>query len=367
LYCWDGSDIVTEQADGSKIKTYLRGINLFAREIDSMVYYYIFNEHGDVNQLWSQSGVCNASYEYDAFGVERNLDKEDENPFRYCGEYYDLGSSTYYLRARDYRPATGRFISEDTLHCAKNQLPNEREVLDPLSLNLYTYVYNNPLYYQDPDGHFVISTIALVAIGLAAVGAVIGGFIGNHIANNVNVASQDRWKYIAGGAVGGAVIGAAAGYLVGPSIATATGIGGISVTSAGISTVTSGTVGATGFEQARQLVQASSQIDSSPTFTSNSYNVSELFKTQADSITRATGASVEAIKKTILEQGAHTIEPIKIFVRDGMAMIVDGHHRYQAFVELGLSRIPIQYIHENQLKLYTAYDTAKKMLEAAYK
>ena len=74
-----------------------------------MVYYYIFNEHGDVTQLWSQSGTCKASYEYDAFGVERNLDKEDENPFRYCGEYFDLSSGTYYLRARDYRPGTGRF------------------------------------------------------------------------------------------------------------------------------------------------------------------------------------------------------------------------------------------------------------------
>lgn len=260
LYCWDGSDIVAEQTDGGKVITYLRGINLIAREIDRVVYYYIFNEHGDVTQLWSQGGACKALYEYDAFGVERNPDKEDENPFRYCGEYYDLDSSTYYLRARDYRPVTGRFISEDMLRCVKNQLPNEREVLDPLSLNLYTYVYNNPLYYQDPGGHFVISTTALVAIGLAAVGAAIGGFIGNHIANNVNVASQDRWKYIAGGAAGGAVIGFTAGYLVGPAIATATGIGGISVTSAGISTVTAGTVGATGFQQAHQLVHAQQTV-----------------------------------------------------------------------------------------------------------
>lgn len=84
-------------------------------------------------------------------------------------------------------------------------------------------------------------------------------------------------------------------------------------------------------------------------------------------MTRTTGASVEAIKITILEQGAHTIEPIKVLVRVGMAMVVDGHHRYHVFVELGLSRIPIQYIHENQLKLYMVYDTAKKMLEAAYK
>ncbi len=247
LYCWDGNDIVAEQTDGQQIKTYIRGINLIAGEFDRVVYCYILNEHGDVTQLWSQSGACKASHEYDAFGVERNSDKEDENPFRYCGEYFDLSSSTYYPRARDYRPITGRFTREDTLHCAKNQLPNGQEVPDPLSLNLYTYGYNNPLSYQDPSGHFVISTTALVVMGLAAVGAVIGGFVGNHIANNVNVASQDRWKYIAGGAVGGAVLGAAAGYVAGPSIATATGIGGMSVTGAGISTVTSGTVGATGF------------------------------------------------------------------------------------------------------------------------
>ena len=69
---------MAEQTDGGKIKTYLRGINLIAREIDRVIYYYIFNEHGDVTQLWSQNGTCKASYEYDAFGVERNPDKEDE-------------------------------------------------------------------------------------------------------------------------------------------------------------------------------------------------------------------------------------------------------------------------------------------------
>ena len=34
LYCWDGSDIVAEQAEGEQIKTYIRGINLIAGEID---------------------------------------------------------------------------------------------------------------------------------------------------------------------------------------------------------------------------------------------------------------------------------------------------------------------------------------------
>jgi RHS repeat-associated protein len=120
---------------------------LIAREIDRMVYYYILNEHGDVTHLWSQSGTCKASYEYDAFGVERNPDKEDENPFRYCGEYFDLETVVHIiLRARDYRPITGRFTREDTLRCVKNQLPNKQEVSDPSSLNLYNYCHSNPVF-----------------------------------------------------------------------------------------------------------------------------------------------------------------------------------------------------------------------------
>ena len=63
---------------------------------------------------------------------------------------------------------------------------------------------------------------------LAVVGAVVGGFIGNHIANKVNAVNQDRWKYIAGGAVAGAAVGATVGYLAGPAIASATGVSGIS-------------------------------------------------------------------------------------------------------------------------------------------
>jgi RHS repeat-associated protein len=152
LYCWDGNDIVAEQTDGEQIKTYIRGINLIAGEFDRVVYYYILNEHGDVTQLWSQYGTCKASYEYDAYGIERNPDKEEENPFRYCGEYLDLETNTYYLRARYYRSVTGRFTSEDTLRCVKSQLPNKQEVSDPLSLNLYTYCQCNPVMYIDSSG-----------------------------------------------------------------------------------------------------------------------------------------------------------------------------------------------------------------------
>ena len=128
LYYWDGTDIVVEQTDGENIRTYLRGINLIAGEIDRVVYYYILNEHGDVTQLWNQNGTCKASYEYDAYGIERNLDKEDENPFRYCGEYLDLETNAYYLRARYYRSVTGRFLTEDTHWSVDNMIYGDNPV-----------------------------------------------------------------------------------------------------------------------------------------------------------------------------------------------------------------------------------------------
>ena len=76
--------------------------------------------------------------------MEKNPGKEDKNPFRYCGEYFDLSSGTYYLRARYYDPTIGRFISEDSFRGNSN---------NSLTLNLYTYCGNNPIRHYDPDGH----------------------------------------------------------------------------------------------------------------------------------------------------------------------------------------------------------------------
>jgi RHS repeat-associated protein len=230
FYCWDGSDIVADQTDGEKIKTYLRGINLIAREIDRVVYYYILNEHGDVTQLWSQSGTCKASYEYDAFGIERNLDKEDENPFRYCGEYLDLETNAYYLRARYYRAATGRFLTEDSVEKTIRKMPNGQKITDTLSLNKYTYCHNNPIFYSDPSGHFVIPFLVVVGLAGLAAGALAGG-----------ITSSLNGKFSMKAVLQGAAIGGTIGLTGGAALAYA---------------ATGSALASTGFEQARQLLQA---------------------------------------------------------------------------------------------------------------
>ena len=106
--------------------------------------------------------------------MEKKPDPLDGNPFRYCGEYYDGETKTYYLRARYYDPNIGRFTQQDTHWNTANsiygdnpQKINERG--DKLGLksysyapqitavmqsgNLYVYGVGNPVTYMDPSGH----------------------------------------------------------------------------------------------------------------------------------------------------------------------------------------------------------------------
>ena len=109
----------------------------------------MYNGHHDVTQLIDSVGNIVATYYYDAFGNEVETTKTGgvvsaDNPFRYAGYYYDEAVKLYYLNARFYDPSTARFMQEDTY---RGQPHNA------LSLNLYTYCYNNPLIYYDPSGH----------------------------------------------------------------------------------------------------------------------------------------------------------------------------------------------------------------------
>lgn len=140
----DGGNVVAEQKDNNTI-IYARGINLISRIQLDKEEYYLFNDHGDVVHQVNDAGSIIKAYDYDAFGIEVNVDKADDNPFRYCGEYYDGETGTYYLRARYYNPFIGRFITEDSY---KGQAD------DPLSLNLYTYCQGDPVNYIDPSGHY---------------------------------------------------------------------------------------------------------------------------------------------------------------------------------------------------------------------
>ncbi|WP_028596379.1 polymorphic toxin-type HINT domain-containing protein [Paenibacillus assamensis] len=110
--------------------------------------YYQLNGHADVVALVDEAGNKLNEYRYDIWGKPLEERETVPNNLKYSGEYWDNTTGLQYLRSRWYDPSMGRFISEDTY---------EGELNDPLSLNLYTYVENNPLIYHDPSGEFGIT------------------------------------------------------------------------------------------------------------------------------------------------------------------------------------------------------------------
>jgi RHS repeat-associated protein len=171
-HVWDGNQqIVADVIDNQfyEADCYIRGTNLVAKYNywngkKTEYTYYTQNAHGDVVNLTDKDGKVTKRYRYDAFGVEKNIDENDANAFRYCGEYYDKETATVYLRARYYDPDIGRFMSRDSV-TGKNE--------DPLSLNLYTYCANNPIYYSDPTGHIFVLDDVAIGIGVIAAACII--------------------------------------------------------------------------------------------------------------------------------------------------------------------------------------------------
>ena len=132
-----------EEASGNIIR-YVRGLGLISSDSESArtYYHYVCDEQGSVTHvLEGESGAVLNRYTYDAFGNTIDCEEQVHNRFRYNGEQYDPVTSQYYLRARFYNPAIARFTQEDTYYGD--------------GLNLYQYCANNPVGYQDPDGHKV--------------------------------------------------------------------------------------------------------------------------------------------------------------------------------------------------------------------
>ena len=150
VYVWDGDQVVMELSKGGVVqKRYISGNDLVYADKgeNTEKTYYVTDMHGNVVQLLDESGNVTKTYEYDSFGNEVKPEKKDENPYRYCGEYYDKETEEVYLRAGYYESSVGRFITRDTY---------TGESDEPLSLHLYTYCENDGVNAWDPSGHYKI-------------------------------------------------------------------------------------------------------------------------------------------------------------------------------------------------------------------
>jgi RHS repeat-associated protein len=112
--------------------------------------FYGYDGGGNVRQLTNAAGAVTDTYEYDAFGNALTTSGSTPNNYLYRGEQYDPDLGLYYLRARYYNPATGRFMSRDP-EDYKLRDANGTPV-DPKALHKYLYAGADPINWIDPRG-----------------------------------------------------------------------------------------------------------------------------------------------------------------------------------------------------------------------
>jgi RHS repeat-associated protein len=148
--------VLDEIVSGAVTRTYAYGLQRISE--DQQISgawtpsFYGYDGHGNVRFLTGNAGTVTDTYDYDAFGMPITTSGSTPNDFLYSGEQYDSALGLYYLRARYYNPATGRFWSRD---------PVEGKLCCGLSWNPYIYVEQDPVNATDPTGKDLVEKVEI--------------------------------------------------------------------------------------------------------------------------------------------------------------------------------------------------------------
>lgn len=204
-------------AEGNIIARYVYGLGLISRDsAEGQQSIYHFDRRGSTVALTNGSGVVTDLYAYGPYGKLTARHGTTQNPFTFNGNFgvMDDGNGLYFMRSRYYAPALMRFVHRDRLYSGT--------LLDPQSLNRYTYGHGDPINGVDPNGDFIFSLI---------IGAVIGAVIGVAIEVAVDYFEDGEFDHSFGDYMGamftGLVTGAIGGPAWGSSLKVAMAIGAV--------------------------------------------------------------------------------------------------------------------------------------------
>jgi len=151
-YLWNeaaGLDQLALEQDGSGnlIRRYTYGAGDAPATLTTGAgsFYYLHDGLGSTANLTSATGATEWSYSYEPYGLPRATTQNDPsaptNPIRFTGQYLDP-TGLYNLRARQYDPTLGAFLSPDPAP------------LGPAAPYQSAYEYGNatPTSYTDPGG-----------------------------------------------------------------------------------------------------------------------------------------------------------------------------------------------------------------------
>jgi RHS repeat-associated protein len=135
---------------------------------------YGYDAHRSIAFLTDTTGAVTDTYTYDGWGNLVASTGPTVNTRLYTGQEFDADLGLINLRARQYRPSTGRFFTLD---------PLMGELLKPTSLNRFLYADGDPINLWDPHGQqedeeelgtlgpaIALQTSATISLGTAATG-----------------------------------------------------------------------------------------------------------------------------------------------------------------------------------------------------
>lgn len=134
-------------ASGNLVRRYLLGpVGALNFTTSGGTFWYQRDPLDTVSDVTDASGAAQWRYEYEPYGQQRVATNvpgtAPENRLRFNGQYLDLETASYHLRARQYEPTLGRFQGLDPIEPARTT---------PFD-SAYGYVNGRPSVLTDPSG-----------------------------------------------------------------------------------------------------------------------------------------------------------------------------------------------------------------------
>jgi len=150
-----GGEVLTETGLTGTINeeyVYFNGARIARIDRPSgMVHYYFSDELGSAGVITDASGNIEQQYFYYPYGGLVSSIGSDSNHYKFTGKERDTESNLDNFGARYYTSNIGRFMTPDW--AIRPTAVPYAVFGDPQSLNLYTYVRNDPVTRADVDGH----------------------------------------------------------------------------------------------------------------------------------------------------------------------------------------------------------------------
>jgi RHS repeat-associated protein len=117
------------------------------------IFYYFSDHLKTASVITDAAGNIKSESDYYPWGGELQFVNNDSNDYKFTGKKRDAESGLDYFGARYYSNGMGRFVTPDW--SAGPATVPYAHLDNPQTLNLYSYVDNNPINGIDADGHAI--------------------------------------------------------------------------------------------------------------------------------------------------------------------------------------------------------------------